>query len=75
MRECGFYTKIKIEANAPWRFESLGNVRPEQVKRVARELMRLYADKFTTNFDNNKKVIQSLTNIPSTRLRNRVAAM
>lgn len=70
-----FYITIKIRAraNSQWRFESLGNVRPEHVKRVARELLRLYADKFTTNFDDNKKAIQSLTNIPSTKLRNRVA--
>jgi len=48
-------------------------VRPEQVKRIARELIQLYADKFTTNFDENKKAIQSLTNISSAKLRNRVA--
>jgi len=51
----------------------LGNVRPEHVKRVARELLRRYADKFTTNFDENKEIIQSVTNIASTKLRNRVA--
>ena len=51
----------------------MGNVRPEHVKRIARELLRLYADKFTTNFDDNKKAIQSLTNISSVKLRNRVA--
>jgi len=51
----------------------LGNVRPEQVKRIAQELVTLYADKFTTSFDNNKKAVQSLTNIPSTKVRNRVA--
>jgi len=51
----------------------LGNVRPEHVKRLARELLRLYADKFTTNFDNNKEAIRSLTNISSPKLRNRVA--
>ena len=65
--------KPRTKANRLWRFESLGNVRPEQVKRVARELLRLYADKFTTNFNDNKKAIQSLTNISSTKLRNRVA--
>ncbi|MDH5449221.1 MAG: 30S ribosomal protein S17e [Candidatus Bathyarchaeota archaeon] len=51
----------------------MGNVRPEHVKRVARELLRRYADKFTTNFDENKEIIQSVTNIASTKLRNRVA--
>lgn len=51
----------------------MGNVRPEHVKRIARELLKRYADKFTTSFDENKEVIQSLTNIASTKLRNRVA--
>lgn len=51
----------------------MGNVRSEHVKRIARELLRLHTDKFTTNFDNNKKAIQSLAHIPSTKLRNRVA--
>ena len=51
----------------------MGNVRPEHVKRVARELLRRHTDKFTTSFDENKEIIQSLTNIASTKLRNRVA--
>ena len=68
-----YQNKTRTKANSQWRFESLGNVRPEQVKRIARELVQLYADKFTTNFADNKKAIQSLTNISSTKLRNRVA--
>jgi small subunit ribosomal protein S17e len=51
----------------------LGKVRTEQVKRIARELMERYPDKFTTDFENNKKLVNSLTNITSTKLRNRVA--
>ena len=52
--------------------EKLGNVRPERVKRVARELLRLYPDRFTTNFEENKKIIMSLVRIPSVKLRNRI---
>jgi len=32
-----------------------------------------FPDKFTTDFENNKKLVDALTNISSTKLRNRVA--
>jgi len=43
------------------------------VKRLARELMQRYPDKFTTDFENNKKAVQLLTTISSIKLRNRIA--
>jgi len=43
------------------------------VKKVARELVRRYPDKFTTDFENNKKLVESLTQGSSTKLRNRIA--
>ena len=51
----------------------MGKVRTEQVKRIARELLNRYPNKFTTDFDNNKQFVTELTNISSTKLRNRVA--
>jgi small subunit ribosomal protein S17e len=51
----------------------LGNVRPEKVKKIARELIRRYSDKFTTNFEENKRALSSIANIPSIRLRNSIA--
>jgi small subunit ribosomal protein S17e len=51
----------------------LGKVRTEQVKRIARQLMDRYPSKFTADFENNKKLVAALTNISSTKLRNRVA--
>jgi small subunit ribosomal protein S17e len=42
-------------------------------KRVPRELVERFPDKFTTDFENNKKLVNALTNISSTKLRNRVA--
>jgi len=51
----------------------LGNVRPDKIKRIARELIRKYPDKFTTNFEENKKILSNIALIPSTRLRNSVA--
>jgi len=50
-----------------------GKVQTELVKRIARELVGRFPDKFTTDFENNKKLVESLTNISSTKLRNRVA--
>jgi len=51
----------------------LGKVRPERVKKIARELLKRYPDKFTPDFENNKKLLGSLSKISSTRLRNRIA--
>ena len=51
----------------------MGKVRTEQVKRIARELLDRYPDKFTADFESNKKFVEALTNISSTKLRNRVA--
>jgi small subunit ribosomal protein S17e len=48
-------------------------VRTEQVKRIARQLLDKYPNKFTADFENNKKLVDELTNISSTKLRNRVA--
>lgn len=48
-------------------------MRTELVKRIARELVERFPDKFTTDFETNKKLVESLTNISSTKLRNRVA--
>jgi small subunit ribosomal protein S17e len=50
-----------------------GKVRTELVKRIARELVERFPDKFTTDFETNKKLLESLTNISSKNLRNRVA--
>lgn len=53
--------------------EDLGKVRPERVKRIARELVSRHPDKFTTNFEDNKKLIETLIETSSTKLRNRIA--
>ncbi len=51
----------------------MGKVRPEHVKRLARKLVERFPDKFTTNFENNKRQVDALTNVNSIKLRNRVA--
>jgi small subunit ribosomal protein S17e len=53
--------------------EELGKVRPQRVKRIAKELVRRHPDKFTTNFEDNKKLIETLIETSSIKLRNRIA--
>lgn len=51
----------------------MGKVRPEHVKRISKQLVERYPEKFTKDFENNKKLVEALTNINSKKLRNRVA--
>jgi small subunit ribosomal protein S17e len=51
----------------------MGKVRTEQIKRIARELLDKYPSKFSTNFENNKQLVNEYTDISSTKLRNKVA--
>ncbi len=51
----------------------MGKVRPEKVKKIARELVSRYPNQFTTDFENNKKLLESLVTIYSTKLRNLIA--
>ncbi len=51
----------------------MGKVRPAFIKNTAKRLLELYPDKFTTDFEHNKCMVQELTNITSKRVRNRVA--
>ena len=50
-----------------------GKVRTELEKKIARELVERFPDKFTTDFETNKKLVDTFTNISSKKLRNRVA--
>jgi small subunit ribosomal protein S17e len=50
-----------------------GKVRTDLEKKIARELVERFPEKFTTDFENNKKLVESLTNISSKKLRNKVA--
>ncbi len=56
-----------------WRETYTGKVRPDHIKKLARELVERFPDRFTTDFENNKKMVDALTNVSSTKIRNRVA--
>jgi len=51
----------------------LGKVKTEQIKRVGKELMARFPDKFTSNFDENKRLVDTLTQGTTTRVRNQIA--
>ena len=51
----------------------MGKVKTEQIKRVGKELMERFPDKFTTNFDENKRLVDTLTQGTTTRVRNQIA--
>jgi small subunit ribosomal protein S17e len=51
----------------------LGSVRTEQIKRVAKELMERFPDKFSNNFDNNKRMVSALVKGTTTTVRNQIA--
>ncbi len=51
----------------------LGKVRTVLIKRLSRELVERYSDSFSTDFDQNKEVVDELLSNTTKRLRNRIA--
>ncbi|MFB3889040.1 MAG: 30S ribosomal protein S17e [Candidatus Bathyarchaeia archaeon] len=51
----------------------MGKVKTEHIKHLAKELMTRFPDKFSTNFDDNKHLVDELTKGATTRVRNQVA--
>ncbi len=51
----------------------MGKVKTEQIKHLAKELITRFPTKFTTSFDDNKRVVSELTEGATTRVRNQVA--
>ena len=51
----------------------MGKVKTEQVKRLAKELISRFPEKFSTTFEDNKRSVSELTLGATTRIRNQVA--
>ncbi|NLF89694.1 30S ribosomal protein S17e [Candidatus Bathyarchaeota archaeon] len=51
----------------------MGKVKTEQIKHLGKELMTRFPDKFNTNFDENKRTVDEVTQGTTTRVRNKVA--
>ena len=51
----------------------MGKVKTEHIKRLAKELMERFPDKFSSDFDANKHAVDALTRGATTKVRNQVA--
>lgn len=51
----------------------MGRIKTTFIKRKSQELFNIYGDKFTTDFDNNKPLIEKHANVSSKKLRNVIA--
>ena len=51
----------------------MGRIKTTWMKNIARELLNKYPDKFTGDFENNKKFLESLKIIEDKTVRNKVA--
>jgi small subunit ribosomal protein S17e len=51
----------------------MGNIRPTFIKRSAIEILKLYPDQFTDDFEENKQFLAKIAEFQSKSLRNKVA--
>jgi len=51
----------------------MGRIRPTYIKRVAEDLVEKYPKAFNKDFENNKAMVGSLTDVSSVTMRNRIA--
>ena len=51
----------------------MGKKRAVSVRRLAERLIKNYPDRFTDGFEENKRLISEVVNIPSRTMRNQVA--
>jgi small subunit ribosomal protein S17e len=51
----------------------MGRVKPKYIKSLAEKLLEMYPDRFTDKFEENKRAVAELADIPSKTVRNKVA--
>lgn len=51
----------------------MGKVKTEQIKRLANELITRFPKEFSNNFDENKRVVEALTQGTTIKVRNQIA--
>lgn len=51
----------------------MGHVRTKTIKRASKQLIEKYYPRLTEDFQTNKRIIDSVTHVPSKRLRNKIA--
>ncbi len=51
----------------------MGKVRTIIVKRTARKILEMFPDRVSLSFEENKKLVSEVVNVPSKKLRNQIA--
>ena len=51
----------------------MGKVKTEHIKRLGKQLMSRFPDKFSSNFEDNKSAVAALTQGATAKVRNQVA--
>ncbi len=51
----------------------MGKVKTEQIKRVAKELIRRFPSEFSGDFENNKRAVDTLIEGSTVKVRNKIA--
>ena len=51
----------------------MGRIRTKDIKVAAKELIKRYPEKFTKNFEENKKALNELKIIDEKKMRNKIA--
>ncbi len=52
---------------------TMGRIKTQLSKRVTQELMQKHGDAFSTDFEENKKLVKDYTTVSSRRIKNTVA--
>jgi small subunit ribosomal protein S17e len=53
--------------------KGMGKVKPDYIKKLAKKLIERFPKRFNSDFENNKRMVDALTDVSSIRIRNRVA--
>ncbi len=51
----------------------MGNIRSKQIKRIAKQIVVNFQDQLSLDFEQNKMVVQNVTNVQSKKMRNFIA--
>lgn len=51
----------------------MGRIKTMLIKRTVNSLLAKYPDKFKDNFEENKKIVEEVAEVPSKKLRNVIA--
>jgi len=62
-----------LQPNLRFDGKRMGKVRPDHIKNLAWELVERFPKRFNSDFENNKRMVDALTDVTSTKIRNRVA--